>query len=377
VAFACGSWQDCVELLGLCPNSLQESGFDRRWTDWSATPSSKRSLFLDIAQNPQLGAKVKSWLEERAALTRRYVCHAGLVGAEPVGLVDCGWSGTWTDILCDLVEAAGGRKPEVYFLGRRKATNPSRAITWAFVYDHQAGLGLQDIPDYFHVLVEFFLTASHGRTIGFKEDGGDLAPQLAATDLQGFRPQEWEIFRQALLRFAETYAVSANACKDSADLRKALVEPLTILWDRPSVGEADLLGRHTIGLSPARSSDHLLARRYNLLDALQLTFRLRLPGYSPCWWHEGALAQTPLPLRIWMAALWQARDLVRWLRDANGRQLRPASLGRLCRSQARKFSRVFGVPMDSVVWGLKKNQTQPEPQLARPAPANPRVSVSS
>jgi FMN phosphatase YigB (HAD superfamily) len=376
VAFACGSWQDCVELLGLCPSSLQETGFARRWTDWSANPSGKRALFLDLAQNPELGARVKSWLEERAALTRRYVSQAGLVGSEPIGLVDCGWSGTWTDILCDLVEAAGGRRPEVYFLGRRKATNPSRAFTSAFLYDHQAGLGLADIPDYLHVLVEFFLTASHGRTVGFKEDGGKLAPLMAATDLQGFRPQEWEIFREALLRFAQTYAVSHDTRNDSADLRKALVEPLTLLWERPSLGEADLLGRHTIGLSPARSSDHLLARRYNLHDAVRLTFRLRLPGYAPCWWHEGALAQTPLPFRLWMAALWQARNFARWLRDANGSQLRPGSLARLCRSQARKFSHVFRVPADTVVWQLKQNQTQPVPHLARSAPAGPRVSVS-
>ena len=346
VAFSCSPWEDCVELLGLDASSLREDDFPRRWAHWSADLSGKRSLFLDLANNPQLGTTVKSWLEERACLTRRYLCEAGLVGADPVGLVDCGWSGTWTDILCDFVAAAGGRKPEVFFLGRRKATQRSRALTWAFLYDHQAGLGLEQIPDYFHVLVEFFLTAGQGRTIGFKEDQGKLKAVLAATDLQGFRPQEWEIFRQALLRFAKTYAASSGAGEDSADLRSALVGPLAILWERPTVGEADLLGRHTIELSAARSSGHRLARRYYLLDALRLAFRLRLPGYAPCWWHEGALAQTPFPLRIWMGSAWQARGFVQWLRHARRSEFRPSHVARLCIAQARKFSHLFRIPAD-------------------------------
>jgi len=377
VAFAARSWQECVELLGLSADTLREMGLVPRWTAWSPQLETKKALFLQLVRDAKSGSAIKVWLERQTALTCRYLREAGLVGSQPVGLVDCGWSGTWTDVLCDLVEAEGGTRPEVYFLGRRKASRPARALTLSFLFDHQAGFGVEKIPDWFHILVEFFLTASHGRTTAFKEESGTLVPVLAPADLQGFTPTEWETFRRGLLVFAQLYADAETTPETPADVRKALIEPLTLLWERPSVGEAALFGRHTIGLSPSRPGDGPIARPYRLSDALALTLRLKLPGYPPYWWHEGALAQTKLPLRLWMAGLWQAREFARSLRHAKKSGFNTRRWLQLFATHARSLAWAIRVPAEDGDWNLKEGHTDTrvalnQPTLA-PMPVTPRA----
>ena len=248
---------------------------------------------------------------------------------EPCALVDCGWSGTWTDILSDVITVHGGRQPEVFFLGRRGKV-ASRAPTLAFLFDHQLGTGLDKIPEYFHIVVEFSLTANHGRTKGYCEQAGRLVPELAPTDLQGFRREEWAVFRNSLVRFAELYAEQLAPQRAVPDLRSELVSCVSLLWERPSAGEAEFLGRHTVGLSPVQPGEKVLARAYGYRDALRLIFQLRLPGYPPYWWHEGAQAASPVGPRAVIAMLWESRELVRKLAALrNGDGIRILSLAQV------------------------------------------------
>ncbi|MDB6022892.1 MAG: hypothetical protein JWQ04_2749, partial [Pedosphaera sp.] len=210
VALSADSWEKCIEYLGLNASDPMVTSLASRWSDWEPNIGAKRQLFLDVAKDPDCRLVVQKWLAGKVELASRYLREAGLVGSETCGLVDCGWSGAWTDILSDLVTAQGGAGPEVYFLGRRQAKTAGRSPTFTFLFDHQSGTGLDQIPDFFHIVVEFFLTASHGRTVGFSEQAGQLEPVLASTDLQGFTPEQWATFRTALLRFAELYSLQAS-----------------------------------------------------------------------------------------------------------------------------------------------------------------------
>jgi FMN phosphatase YigB (HAD superfamily) len=326
VAFNRGSWQQCVEYLGLDPSSPTLKSLASKWARWKPSCDAKRALFLEVISHPEIGPVVRDFLSRQTQLLWRYLKEVGLMDHERCALVDCGWSGTWTDILSDVITAHGGRQPEVFFLGRRHGKVASRAPTSAYLFDHQSGTGLEKIPEYFHIVVEFALTANHGRTKGFQESGGRLVPELAQTELQGFTVEEWEVFRNSLVRFAELYAEQGNPQQAVPDLRSVLVGCVSLLWEHPSTGEAELLGRHTIGLSPVKLAEKALARAYGYVDILRLVFRLRLPGYPPYWWHEGAQAISPFGPRVSMAVLWETRELVRKLAALSNGGIRMRSL---------------------------------------------------
>jgi hypothetical protein len=347
VAFSAGSWNDCVEYLGFNASELETTPLPRRWSQKRLTKDVKRQVFTDIAAHPEFGPRSKRWLSEKSALTRRYLTESGLVAKVPCGLVDCGWSGKWTDIISDLVVLSGGAEPEVFFLGRRNENVPSRSRTFAFLFDHQSGLGLDRVPDSFHVIIEFFLTAGHGRTEGFKDEAGKVIPVLAAVDMQGFKLEEWRGFRTALMRFAVVYAEQYLSGSPQADLRRTLVELTEMLWESPTAGEAELLARHTIGLSPNRSAGLRLARSYRVSDLLRLVFRFKLPGYPPFWWHEGALALTQPGLRFVMGVLWQLRELARDLRRGIIEPGNIRSMLNAIRASAKKVFRQMVPPRDA------------------------------
>lgn len=385
VAFSASSWQDCVAYLGLKPEDQLLASLTQRWVNRGRGVNVRRQLFLDLVGSEELGPIVREWLSTQAKLTSRYLREAGAVGSEPSALVDCGWSGTWTDILGDLITAQGGVRPEVYFLGRRRANkNASRSPTFTYLFDHQAGTGLQSIPDYFHILVEFALTANQGRTLGFTERDGRLEPVLAPIDLQGFSPQEWSAFRNALLRFAELYAREIAPERSTPDLRVAFVGLVSSVWERPSMGEAAFLGRHKIGLSPVMGREEALARSYVFRDVVRLACRFRLPGYPPYWWHEGAQALTPAGPRAFMALLWEGRELVRRLLVASRAQVgfRSVPLLVLCslkklRWQLRPLAETPTWPTEASTASLKPKSHQPtEPTCRQPTSLAPIIAHS-
>jgi FMN phosphatase YigB (HAD superfamily) len=366
VAFNSSSWQECVEHLGFSSTAFAGATVASHWTGWSGQAEDKQRLFLAIAADPSFGPQLRKWLAEKNAAAARYFREAGLIGTERCGLVDCGWSGTWTEVLSDMIDAQGGTRPEVYFLGRRKRKAPLRSHIRAFLYDQQSGLGLDQMPDFFHVPVEFFLTADHGRTVGFKEEAGKLIPVLAPANLQGFTCEQWRVFRQALIRFAESYAAHLKPEQTPADLRQTLVDAIALLWECPSRGEAVLLGAHTIALSPSKEGDCKLAGAYTVRDVFRLVFRFRLPGYPPHWWHQGSqVLSTPFK-RILMGVIWQSFQFARALHDARRTGLDLRGFRRLCIASGRRLWWAVQVRNDSAFWrvGASPGETQQPPAPA-------------
>jgi len=338
IAWTASTWEHCVEYLGFTPAEINATSLQDKWGATVKNLEWKKQIFRDVAGNPVLGPKLRQRLGEKTALAARYMREQGLAEPVPSGLVDCGWSGTWTDLIGDLVETQGGRRPLVFFLGQRKRSSPARSETLAWMFDHERGSGLKTVPDFFHVVVEFLLTANHGRTIGFEERDGALHPKLAPVDWQGFAPASWKVFREALLAFAKNYAEDLKPNRESVDLRPTLNELVILSWEQPTVEEAQFLAGHTIGLSPSRTNTNGLARAYRWPDGLRLSFRGQLPGYPPFWWHEGALALSKPKIRKTMAFLWRGWQLLRALRDNGCGGLAAKRLVRLLGASARKLN---------------------------------------
>ncbi len=312
IAWSASTWEDCAGHLGFSAQEIAQTALPRKWMPRMARW--KEQLFLDVAADPLLGPLLQRRLKEKVSAAARYLREQGLADQVPAGLVDCGWSGSWTDIIGGLAETQGGMKPRVFFIGRRKRPEPEFCETFAWMFDHQTGRGLKTIPDYFHVVVEFLLTANHGRTTGFEEKEGRMHPKLAAVDWQGFEPESWRVYRSAMLNYAAAYAQQMRPGREPADLRAVLNELVVLFWEQPGLEEADFFAGHTIGLSPSRTNTKPLARAYAAGDVLRLALRGKLPGYPPFWWHEGAQALSGQAARICMGTMWETRQFLRALK---------------------------------------------------------------
>jgi len=271
----------------------------------------------------------------------------------PYGLVDCGWSGTWTDIIGGLVTAQGGLEPLVFFLGRRQRSVPSRCETLAWMFDHQAGCGLKNIPDFFHLVVEFLLTTNHGRTVALEESGGRLCPTLAPVDWQGFAPEDWQVFRSALLGFASAYAQQVQPDRQMPDLRAALNELVILFWEQPTLEEARFFAAHTV--DQTRRKQKTLARPYRWADAWRLAWRWTLPGHSPFWWHEGALALSSSTLRKGIGLTWEFRELMRILRNHDNHPRKISDLASVLLTSARRLKRACVTPREERLPGFQRH----------------------
>jgi len=372
IAWTASDWEHCVEYLGFTAPEIQRTSLPSKWNSLSRRDTGwKKQIFLDLAAHADLGLLLRQRLKEKASLAARYLSEQGLADQIPCGLVDCGWSGTWTDIIGDLIAERGGTRPLAFFIGRRQRKTQSRCETLAWMFDHQAGFGLKNIPDYFHVLVEFLLTADHGRTMGFEEANGRVRPMLAPVDWQGFTVESWEVFRHSMLAFAEAYAQQLQSDREMTDLRPVLNELLRLFWEQPTVAEARFFSGHTIGLSPTRTNARTISRPYVWSDVVRLALRKQLPGIPPFWWHEGALAQSDFGLRVSMGILWEGRELLRmlWRRGKSG--LRPQQLACMLAASARRLKRGLEKRGDTVPISFESATVHPRLQ------AEPLISLGT
>ena len=342
IAWTTSAWEDCVEYLGFSVAEIQRTRFPGKWVSTARDAAWKKQILLDLAADAELGPALKRRLQSKAALAGRYLREQGVAEAFSYGLVDCGWSGTWTDIIGGLVTAQGGREPLVFFLGRRQRSVPSHFETLAWMFDHQTGCGLKNIPDFFHLVVEFLLTTNHGRTVALEESGGRLCPTLAPIDWQGFAPEDWQVFRSALLGFASAYAQQVHPDRAMPDLRAALNELVILFWEQPTLEEARFFAAHTVDQS--RRNQKTLARPYRWEDAWRLAWRWTLPGHSPFWWHEGALALSSSMLRKGIGLMWEFRELMRILRNHQNHPLKISDLASMLFTSARRLKRVCATP---------------------------------
>jgi FMN phosphatase YigB (HAD superfamily) len=344
IAWTTSAWEDCVEYLGFSVAEIQRTRFPGKWASASRNATWKKQILLDLAADADLGPALKRRLQSKADLAARYLSEQGLAETIAYGLVDCGWSGTWTDIIGGLATGQGGLEPLVFFLGRRRRSVPARCETLAWMFDHQAGCGLKNIADFFHIVVEFLLTTNHGRTVAFQESDGRLYPTLAPMDWQGFAPADWQVFRTALLGFVTAYAQQVQPDREMPDLRSAFNELVISFWEQPTLEEARFFAAHTIDRS--RRNQKTLARPYRWSDAWRLAWRWTLPGHPPFWWHEGALALSSSMLHKGIGLMWEFRELMRILGKHGNPRRGWGDLARALSTSARRLKRGWITPRE-------------------------------
>jgi FMN phosphatase YigB (HAD superfamily) len=271
------------------------------------SPSDQRELLHRI-QHGDLREIVLSRAERARALTLAYLRDQGLLDGVPAALVDIGGVGSQIAAVWSLVESHGGGRLGAFLVGldapeeaglRRPTAEPAWLEgTATYLYDHRRRRGLQQ----FRGLVscyQMFCAADHGTVLGYAGREPVLDPASPSIDLQ-----RWglEVMREAILDVARGIDLDDDMIDVDGDMRASVARVITCFWHEPEPDEVVVWGGFPFEGAQAASQPRPLIEGYGWRTVAAQVRAGDYPDLSWQHWHEGAVATSPLPLRVVLRA---------------------------------------------------------------------------
>jgi hypothetical protein len=260
---------------------------------WLATPD------VAAAVDAEVGAA-------RGRLLRYLASHGFSAGADSA-IVDAGWRGTLQKCLWRALAAhAPSTPPRVLglYIGlrHRVAAEPGCEMASFLPDDVVARCGYALVS-----LVEGFLSADHGTTLGYEDADGACRPVLGPAPGPALLRQ-WQAVRASCLAHAHALVELPAFQTQDAALPRALAEPLLALCERPTVADAAALSRWFIDVGRSEPKLKAISRSLGWRDLAKLALARwrRTPEgdvYLDGPWTRGSIAVSAAPLR----------GLARWL----------------------------------------------------------------
>ncbi|MDF5712283.1 MAG: hypothetical protein PUP90_32580 [Nostoc sp. S4] len=238
--------------------------------------------------------------EQKRLLMIKYLKQEGMLNATKFGFVDVGAGGSSHYFLSSVLSACKEKLPvSLYpYLGEGVLENQFiRPETYFF--DMGTNLGFCQDYRLLLAIMEMVCVADHGSVVGYKEVGEGVEPILKNVDNEPVINWGYSIVRETICCFTENLLLDSSLVNPWADVRAATIEALKVFGSNPSFTEAKVWGNFPMEVGLEHESFiPCLARSYTWKDLIQPF----LPGNKAVWrqiywWHEGALALTPLLLR--------------------------------------------------------------------------------
>lgn len=236
----------------------------------------------------------------RRDLLLSYLTQQGFSPDSRCALVDAGWRGTLQKCLSRAYGAAGGDPSiEGYYIGlrHRMESEPQTRLS-AFLSDDvvdESGYSLV-------TLIEGFLTANHGTTLGYAETGTARVEPLLASSPPSELQAQWNLVRDSCLGYALEFIKSPAWQSDPTRLIRSMSLPLLQLCKEPRRSDAKAL-RGWI-FDAGRETSHMkhLVSEVGIVDMAKLILakvnrRPESEIYLSGTWLRGSIAATAFPLR--------------------------------------------------------------------------------
>ena len=236
----------------------------------------------------------------RRDLLLNYLTQQGFSPDSRCALVDAGWRGTLQKCLSRAYGAAGGDPSiEGYYIGlrHRMESEPQTRLS-AFLSDDvvdESGYSLV-------TLIEGFLTANHGTTLGYAETGTARVEPLLASSPPSELQAQWNLVRDSCLGYALEFIKSPAWQSDPTRLIRSMSLPLLQLCKEPRRSDAKAL-RGWI-FDAGRETSHMkhLVSEVGIVDMAKLILakvnrRPESEIYLSGTWLRGSIAATMFPLR--------------------------------------------------------------------------------
>jgi len=270
-------------------------------------------------RRPAVAKHVADETRRRRELLLTYLDQQGYRPNGRCALVDAGWRGTLQKCLASAYQArnsdirsdgkASDGEPlqiSAFYIGlRHRVSTGGECSLHAYLLDADvARLGYSLVA-----LVEGFLTANHGSTLGYRRaEDGRIAPMLAA-DPACEVSRQWQEVRAASLVYLRELLAGPASCATSAAVAASLAAPFLLLCAAPARQEAELLhrwlfdtGRSTARLKPLVAPMSLRDLGKLVLATLKRSAESEVYLSGP--WLRGTLAGlNPIARVAWLTLL--------------------------------------------------------------------------
>jgi hypothetical protein len=203
-------------------------------------PSTERSRLAELIRDPTFERDLARASEARWAAAYAYYLQEGFGREHPVALVDVGWNGRMQASLRRIVDKAMQPSAPIhgfYFCLARKLRASASDTLEGYAFDPDRDRGANRLDGY-RAMVEAFLEADHGTTLGFEANAGSAIPMIAAPPpapaLMAARAQQ-----DAVLAFVASLGQAEAAIGRRVTIEKLRsLEVLTALLRYPTPAEA-------------------------------------------------------------------------------------------------------------------------------------------
>lgn len=208
--------------------------------------AAERDRLADLLRLPPLREVVRETADRTAQETLAYLRQEGLLDGVPSVLVDAGWEGRTAAAFDHLVRRGEGGQAEHFVIGTLpSAADPRtedgvRLTPWLF--DRQREPGSWPGFPAPNLLVEMLCAGTTGRTLGYRVDGDEVHPVLAAPDNQPVLDWGLPQMQAVAVRVAELVAPYLDETALHVDLRPAVEAVLRAFWTDPTDAEAHAWG---------------------------------------------------------------------------------------------------------------------------------------
>lgn len=305
------SLADVLDRLRVRPRAvehlLRPAGFPASSWGRPLTAGDRRSL-RKLLTTPAVRAVTEREAARHRRMVIEYLRQEGVVGDDPIAMVDIGWSGSLHRALSRLVEGVGGRPPLGYYFDLVSVPESPRLET--FLSEPSVRRRLLRSIGGITTLMEMFTAADHGTVLGYERSNGRVHPVLAESRGEPLREWGLPLLRRTIGEFLDHLVVDSDLMNVDADLQKAVVAVLWELWSHPTAAEADAWGGFPFedGVG-SRTYRRRLAEPYGPAHILPALFRKRGALRHRQEWPAACIALTPRPLRRFFWAAWRTRRL--------------------------------------------------------------------
>ena len=250
---------------------------------------------------PDVAAAVEAEVCATRARLMRYLDSHGFAAGADAAIVDAGWRGTLQKCLWRALVAHAPETPPrllgLYIGLRHRVTAEQGCEMAPFLPDDvvaRSGYALVS-------LVEGFLSADHGTTLGYEQVDGACRPVLGPTP-DTVLLRQWQAVRASCLAHAHALVELPAFHVEDPALPRALAEPLVALCERPNSADAATLSRWFIDVGRNEPVLKSISRALGWRDIAKLALARwrRTPEgdvYLEGPWTRGSIAVSAAPLR--------------------------------------------------------------------------------
>lgn len=241
--------------------------------------------------NAEFNRQLLCDLQDFRQLTKRYFQQEGLDPTKGIALIDTGWTSRSHAPLYRFLRELGCDHLKLFYIGLMvdEPFLPIDSIE-PFVFDVARRRGAIPYDIQYARACEALLFADHGRTIGLRDDGGEIIPVMDAVENPDAVERYFPSYSGGIHSFFANALAHHEAGLPRLGMSSLAEQVITRFWQKPTIDEAEIWSRMNWQWDPQGRVTYPFCRKYKIGDVWQAWKQKGRPQCYPQFWVEGSTA---------------------------------------------------------------------------------------